>query len=86
MISLTRPGTRPNLNPTLQFMNQLFANKNDYGKGRNMPVHYMSEKLRLVGTLARCLNRSTANSIKHPISSPLATQIPHGSFSPSHSY
>ncbi|RPB24423.1 hypothetical protein L211DRAFT_784783 [Terfezia boudieri ATCC MYA-4762] len=43
-----------------EFMNQLFANKNDYGKGRNMPVHYMSEKLRL-----------------HPISSTLATQIPH---------
>ena len=33
-----------------QFMNQLFANKNDYGKGRNMPVHYMSERLRLVLT------------------------------------
>jgi len=31
-----------------QFMNQLFANKNDYGKGRNMPVHYMSERLHLV--------------------------------------
>jgi 2-oxoisovalerate dehydrogenase E1 component alpha subunit len=41
-------------------MNQLFANKHDYGKGRNMPIHYMSERLRL-----------------HPISSPLATQIPH---------
>ncbi|KAI5778181.1 thiamine diphosphate-binding protein [Geopyxis carbonaria] len=43
-----------------EFMNQLFANKLDYGKGRNMPVHYMSEKLHL-----------------HPISSTLATQIPH---------
>ncbi|KAF8246527.1 hypothetical protein K440DRAFT_553187 [Wilcoxina mikolae CBS 423.85] len=43
-----------------EFMSQLFANKNDYGKGRNMPVHYMSERLRL-----------------HPISSTLATQIPH---------
>lgn len=32
-----------------EFMNQLFANKNDYGKGRNMPVHYMSERLHLVG-------------------------------------
>lgn len=31
-----------------EFMNQLFANKNDYGKGRNMPVHYMSERLHLV--------------------------------------
>lgn len=43
-----------------EFMSQLFANKKDYGKGRNMPVHYMSERLRLF-----------------PISSPLATQIPH---------
>lgn len=31
-----------------EFMSQLFANKNDYGKGRNMPVHYMSERLHLV--------------------------------------
>ena len=30
-------------------MNQVFANKLDYGKGRNMPIHYMSEKLNLVG-------------------------------------
>lgn len=29
-------------------MSQLFASKDDYGKGRNMPVHYMSEKLHLV--------------------------------------
>ncbi|KAI5817831.1 thiamine diphosphate-binding protein [Pyronema omphalodes] len=43
-----------------EFMSQLFASKDDYGKGRNMPVHYMSEKLHL-----------------HPISSTLATQIPH---------
>ncbi|KAL7274312.1 hypothetical protein RUND412_002783 [Rhizina undulata] len=28
-----------------EFMSQLFANKNDYGRGRNMPVHYMSERL-----------------------------------------
>ncbi|MCJ1444533.1 MAG: hypothetical protein MMC23_005035 [Stictis urceolatum] len=27
------------------FMNQLFANKKDPGKGRNMPVHYGSQKL-----------------------------------------
>jgi len=43
-----------------EFMNQLFANKYDSGKGRNMPVHYQSERLHL-----------------YPISSPLATQIPH---------
>ncbi|KAI5807952.1 thiamine diphosphate-binding protein [Peziza echinospora] len=30
-----------------EFMNQLFANKYDYGKGRNMPIHYQSERLRL---------------------------------------
>ena len=41
-------------------MNQLFGTKHDYGKGRNMPIHYMSERLHW-----------------HPISSPLATQIPH---------
>lgn len=43
-----------------EFMNQLFANKHDYGKGKNMPVHYQSSRLNI-----------------HPISSPLATQIPH---------
>jgi len=30
-----------------EFMSQLFANKNDKGKGRNMPVHYGSEKLHI---------------------------------------
>lgn len=30
------------------FMNQLFANKSDPGKGRNMPVHYGSTKLNIV--------------------------------------
>ena len=29
------------------FMSQLFANKNDTGKGRNMPVHYGSSKLKI---------------------------------------
>ncbi len=32
------------------FMSQLFANKNDRGKGRNMPVHYGSRELNIVGT------------------------------------
>lgn len=31
------------------FMNQLFANKKDPGKGRNMPVHYGSRELNIVG-------------------------------------
>lgn len=30
------------------FMNQLFANCKDAGKGRNMPVHYGSGKLNIV--------------------------------------
>lgn len=30
------------------FMDQLFANKKDPGKGRNMPVHYGSKKLNIV--------------------------------------
>lgn len=30
------------------FMNQLFANKHDTGKGRNMPVHYGSKYPRMV--------------------------------------
>lgn len=43
-----------------EMMSQLYHNKNDEGRGRNMPVHYQSQKLNI-----------------HPISSPLATQIPH---------
>lgn len=31
------------------FMNQLFANQKDPGKGRNMPVHYGSKELNIVG-------------------------------------
>lgn len=43
-----------------EFMSQLYANADDHGKGRSMPVHYQSQKLNI-----------------HPISSTLATQIPH---------
>ena len=32
------------------FMNQLFANKLEPGKGRNMPVHYGSAKLNIVSS------------------------------------
>lgn len=31
-----------------EFMNQLFANKLDSGRGRNMPVHYGSKELNIV--------------------------------------
>lgn len=33
------------------FMSQLFANRKDAGKGRNMPVHYGSSKLNIVSPL-----------------------------------
>jgi 2-oxoisovalerate dehydrogenase E1 component alpha subunit len=33
------------------FMNQLFANHKDPGKGRNMPVHYGSRELNIVSEL-----------------------------------
>lgn len=36
---------------TEQFMSQLFANKKDSGRGRNMPVHYGSKELNIVSTL-----------------------------------
>jgi len=35
------------------FMSQLFANKKDPGKGRNMPVHYGSAALKIVYTLSQ---------------------------------
>lgn len=34
---------------TADFMNQLFANSKDPGRGRNMPVHYGSKELNIVG-------------------------------------
>lgn len=41
-----------------EFMNQLFANVKDSGKGRNMPVHYGSRELNVVsvshGRATRC--------------------------------
>ncbi|PHH82530.1 hypothetical protein CDD82_5711 [Ophiocordyceps australis] len=32
---------------TKEFMSQLFANKNDSGRGRNMPIHYGSGRLKI---------------------------------------
>jgi len=34
------------------FMSQLFANRKDAGKGRNMPVHYGSRELNIVGLVS----------------------------------
>jgi 2-oxoisovalerate dehydrogenase E1 component alpha subunit len=38
------------------FMNQLFANKNDTGRGRNMPVHYGSKALNIVNMLMQVMS------------------------------
>lgn len=35
---------------TEQFMSQLFANRNDNGRGRNMPIHYGCKPLNIVST------------------------------------
>ena len=37
------------------FMSQLFANRKDAGKGRNMPVHYGSRKLNIVRSYFVCI-------------------------------
>ncbi|WP_372741635.1 thiamine pyrophosphate-dependent dehydrogenase E1 component subunit alpha [Neptunomonas sp.] len=45
-----------------EFMNQLFSNALDYGKGRQMPIHYGSEKLHFMtisSTLATQLPQAT---------------------------
>ena len=44
------------------FMNQLFANVKDAGRGRNMPVHYGSKALNIVCTSAR-LRKSTIHGL-----------------------
>jgi 2-oxoisovalerate dehydrogenase E1 component alpha subunit len=36
---------------TKEFMDQLFANRHDQGKGRNMPVHYGSKELNIVSAV-----------------------------------
>lgn len=41
---------------TKEFMSQLFANKNDSGKGRNMPIHYGSRRLHIVSVVAPCVS------------------------------
>jgi 2-oxoisovalerate dehydrogenase E1 component alpha subunit len=63
------------------FMSQLFANCNDNGKGRNMPVHYGQKYPRIVsatnGTNQSLVTDTNCEQIT--VSSPLATQIPQAS-------
>lgn len=61
------------------FMSQLFANCNDTGRGRNMPVHYGQNYPRMVSITTSLLPQSpfhNSHTQQHTISSPLATQIP----------
>lgn len=64
------------------FMSQLTSNRNDAGKGRNMPVHYSGKnKVGAVCFLHNKLHRkASANphfSPQHAVASTLGTQIPH---------
>ncbi|KAJ6438935.1 2-oxoisovalerate dehydrogenase alpha subunit, mitochondrial precursor [Purpureocillium lavendulum] len=64
---------------TKEFMSQLFANKNDTGKGRNMPIHYGSGRLNIVCWLDHQRQCTLMLTEQHTISSPLATQLPQAS-------
>ena len=59
-----------------EFMSQLFANRKDAGRGRNMPVHYGSAALKIVQSPFSDFHCIILTSFEHTISSPLATQIP----------
>ena len=49
------------------FMNQLFANSKDTGRGRNMPVHYGSSKLNIVQHSSSVVTDTTDYTIAHNI-------------------
>lgn len=48
---------------TKEFMGQLFANKNDSGKARNMPIHFGSEKLNIVSLCCKWRYKFKSNVI-----------------------
>lgn len=52
---------------TKDFMAQLFANKHDPGRGRNMPVHYGSKELNIVSIIDRLISKQlTLDSTPSP--------------------
>ena len=54
-----------------EFMNQLFGNEMDYGKGRQMPVHYGSSKLNYMtisSPLATQIPQATGYACYFPVS------------------
>jgi 2-oxoisovalerate dehydrogenase E1 component alpha subunit len=58
---------------TADFMNQLFANRLDPGRGRNMPVHYGSKELHIVSTELLSERKYQQNDYLHTCNS---TQYP----------
>ncbi|PSS03401.1 thiamine diphosphate-binding protein [Coniella lustricola] len=54
------------------FMSQLFANKNDPGKGRNMPVHYGSKELNI-----HTISSPLATQIPHASGAAYALKMQH---------
>lgn len=55
---------------TEQFMSQLFANRNDNGRGRNMPIHYGCKPLNIVSTPGMQPLQMTTNTFRHSTPSP----------------
>lgn len=55
-----------------EFMNQLFSNKDDNGKGRNMPVHYGSSKLNI-----HTISSPLATQIPHAAGAAYALKMQH---------
>lgn len=55
-----------------EFMSQLFANKDDNGKGRNMPVHYGSSKLNI-----RTIASTLATQIPHAAGAAYGLKMQH---------
>ena len=55
-----------------EFMNQLFANRLDYGLGRNMPVHYGSRKLNI-----HTISSPLATQLPHASGAAYALKLQH---------
>ena len=55
-----------------EFMNQLFANRKDYGLGRNMPVHYGSRALNI-----HTISSPLATQMPHAVGAAYALKMQH---------
>jgi 2-oxoisovalerate dehydrogenase E1 component alpha subunit len=63
---------------TKKFMDQLFANKFDHGKGRNMPIHYGDKDLHIV-SFPHTFVHSLADQVR---STPSRHRLPHNCHKP----